>query len=62
MSPSFREQISSNIRDTEDRLNFLRMQNQPDQRVIEGESRELEILKRKLSLLPRGVEEGVLSH
>ncbi len=62
MSLSFREQISSNIRDTEDRLNFLRMQNQPDQRVIEGEARELEILKRKLSQLPQGVEEGVLSH
>lgn len=62
MSPSFREQISSNIRNMEDRLNFLRMQNQPDQSVIEGEKRELEILKRKLSLLPRGMEEGVLSH
>ena len=62
MSPSFREQISSNIRDTEDRLNFLRMQNQPDQRVIEGESRELEILKRKLSQLPVEVEEGAYSH
>lgn len=46
----------------EDRLNFLRTQNQPDTRVIEGERHELEILKRKLSLLPEGVEEGVLSH
>lgn len=62
MNPSFREQISSNIRSTEDRLNFLRMQNQPDQSVIEGEARELEILKRKLSQLPVGIEEGVLSH
>ena len=62
MSPSFREQISSNIRDTEDRLNFLRLQNQPNQSVIEGETRELEILKRKLTQLPVGMEEGVLSH
>ena len=62
MNPSFREQISSTIRNTEDRLNFLRMQNQPDQRVIDGESRELEILKRKLGQLPAEADESSVSH
>ena len=62
MNPSFREQIGSKLRDTEDRLNFLQAQNQPDQRVIEGERRELEILRRKLSLLPRDADEMAMRH
>ncbi len=64
MSPSFRQQISSNITQTEDRLNQLLAQNQPDSRTIEGEQRELEILKRKLSALPEDAADAtpVLTH
>ena len=64
MSPSFRQQISSNITQTEDRLNQLLAQSQPDSRIIEGEQRELEILKRKLSVLPEDAAETtpVLTH
>ena len=62
MSPSFREQISTDIRSTEDRLNFLRLQAQPDQRTIEGEQRELEILKTKLRAMPLDVEDLALTH
>lgn len=58
MSPSFRQQISSNITDTEQRLNQLQAQKQPDTRTIEGEQKELDILKRKLGALPEDATES----
>ncbi len=65
MSPSFRQQISLNVEKTEQRLNDLQSQPQPDPRIIEGERRELEVLKRKLSALPIDISpqpEEALTH
>lgn len=52
MSPTFREQISSTIQETEHKLDQLRAQPQPNEQTIEGNEKELQILKRKLQALP----------
>ena len=62
MSPSFRQQISSTLNEAEHRLNRLQTQPQTDPRLIEGEQREIEILRRKLGALPEDTPEPALTH
>ena len=62
MSPSFRQQIRSTLHEAEHRLNRLQTQPQTDPHMIEGELREIDILKRKLSALPEDTPEPALAH
>ena len=62
MSPSFRQQISSNITETEQRLHTLETAPRVDPRVVEGERKELEILRRKLRAMPEDAPEPAFTH
>ena len=51
MTPTLRQQIDSAIESAEQQLESSKHQPQPDPRVIEGNEKELRVLKNKQSLM-----------